>query len=97
VNSNTTYQQAPQNGTGQAPPPQQYVPQQQQFQQQAPSQQYQQGASPTGQQQGHNCAHGVMQFIPAGTNRNSGEAYGAYWKCPLPRGTQGRCRNVYAS
>jgi hypothetical protein len=58
-------------------------------------QQYQQG-QPQGQQQGgHNCAHGPMTFVPAGVNRNTNEPYNQYWKCPLQRGAQGRCRNVY--
>jgi hypothetical protein len=47
------------------------------------------------QQQGHNCAHGSMRFVPAGKNRNTGESYGAYYACPLDRGLQGRCRNAY--
>jgi hypothetical protein len=71
--------------------------------QQGPGQQYQgqqnQGFQGQGQQQqggGHNCAHGPMAFVPAGTNRNTNEPYNQYWKCPLPRGAQGRCRNVYA-
>jgi hypothetical protein len=74
--------------------------------QQQQAQQYQQGppqgqqgqyqGQQQGQQQGgHNCAHGQMTFVPAGTNRNTNEAYNQYWKCPLQRGAQGRCRNVY--
>lgn len=61
-------------------------------------QQYQQGyvqqqaPQPQG---GHNCAHGPMTFVPAGVNRNTNEPYSQYWKCPLQRGAQGRCRNVY--
>lgn len=47
------------------------------------------------QQGGHNCAHGQMIFQPAGVNRNTNEPYDAYYKCPLQRGAQGRCRNVY--
>jgi hypothetical protein len=69
--------------------------------QQAPGQyqgQQNQGFQGQGQQQqgGHNCAHGQMTFVPAGTNRNTNEPYNQYWKCPLQRGAQGRCRNVYA-
>ena len=47
------------------------------------------------QQGGQNCAHGPMIFQPAGVNRNTQEPYDAYYKCPLQRGAQGRCRNVY--
>jgi hypothetical protein len=58
-----------------------------------------QGGTPPqqGQQQqgGQNCAHGAMMWQPPGTNRNTGESYSGYWKCPLQRGAQGRCRNVY--
>jgi hypothetical protein len=57
--------------------------------------QQQQGQYQGQQQGGHNCAHGPMAFVPAGTNRNTNEPYNQYWKCPLPRGAQGRCRNVY--
>jgi hypothetical protein len=63
--------------------------------QQGPGQQFQ-GQSQGQQQGGHNCAHGPMAFVPAGTNRNTNEPYNQYWKCPLQRGAQGRCRNVYA-
>lgn len=79
----------------------------QQYQQGPPQGQgYQQGGYQQGPQQGGyqgqgqqqggaNCAHGPMQFVPAGTNRNTNEPYSAYYKCPLQRGAQGRCRNVY--
>jgi hypothetical protein len=58
--------------------------------QQAPGQyqgQQNQGFQGQGQQQGggHNCAHGPMAFVPAGTNRNTNEPYNQYWKCPLKR------------
>lgn len=47
------------------------------------------------QQGGRNCAHGPMTWTPPGINRSTGEQYNGYFRCPLERGTQGRCKNVY--
>jgi hypothetical protein len=42
---------------------------------------------------GPSCKHGPMKLVPAGTSKNTGNAYSAFYSCPAPRAEQCKSQN----
>ncbi|MEQ4716128.1 hypothetical protein [Nonomuraea sp. B19D2] len=42
------------------------------------------------------CDHGAMRYVPAGTSKATGKAYGAFYGCTAQRNDPTRCKSVPA-
>lgn len=54
------------------------------------------GAPPAPQAptQGHSCAHGPMRLVPAGTSKNTGKPYKAFYACSADRNDPTKCKSI---